>query len=101
MLRNGRLHEQTVDLLVGIELFDEREDVGLGGVCREPLVDRPHPHLGRVLVLEGHVHVGGRVVADQDRGEPERAELLDLLRDFGADLLGERLPVHERGCHGA
>jgi hypothetical protein len=50
-------------------------------------------------VLEPDVYVGGGIVADEDRGEPDLTELTNLLRDLASDPLGERLAVDQASCH--
>ena len=94
------LNEDPVDRIVGVELGDEVEDVALGRVGREAVVARVDPRLVRCLVLAPDVDVGGRIVAHENRREahglPERAH---VLRDLGANLQRQRLPVDPDSRH--
>ena len=68
-------------------------------VGRQPEVAGLDADLGRGLVLQPDVDVGGGVVADEHRREPDATEPRDLVGDLGADARGERLAVHERRGH--
>ena len=98
--RQRCLDDHTVDAVVLVQAPDQRKHVLLRGVLGEPLVDRPDPDLLGVGVLEADVDLRRRVVPDEDRREPERAELDDLPRHLLAHLRGERFTVHERRGHG-
>ena len=51
------------------------------------------------LVLAADVDLRRGVVPDQDRGEPELAELRDLGRDLLLDARREGAAVHQRRRH--
>ena len=98
------LDEDAVDLGVAIELGDERDELGLGDVGRELVVDRADPGLLAGLALVADVDVGGRVVADEDRrqaGRPlaGRDPRFDDVLDPPAERGGDRLAVENLGAH--
>src|SRR5204862_6793704 len=94
-----QLDEQAVDALVRVQLRDQREELVLGRLRGQPQVARlDADRLGGPL-LAADVDVGGRVVADEHRGEPDVAETGDPLGDLLADAGGERLAVDQRRCH--
>jgi hypothetical protein len=93
------LDEQAVDRVVGVQLLDEREQLGLGRRLRQPHVAGLDAHLLRRPVLAADVDVRGRVVADEDGREADVAELGDLGRDVRANPLRKRLAVHEGRRH--
>ena len=97
--RERQLDEDPVDLVVGVELVDEREDVRLGCVVASRRMSRASIPASVAAVLQPDVDVRGGVVADQHGREPDVTELLDLACDVGADPLRERLAVHERRRH--
>ena len=63
------------------------------------MVVRLDPGLARRLVLLPDVDVGGRVVADQHRGQARPAQLGDLGSDVLPDPRGQSGPVHPRRRH--
>jgi hypothetical protein len=93
------LHEEPVDRVVGIQLLDLLEQLLLGRLRGEPDVACIDSDLPGRLVLEPDVDVRCRIVADKDRREADLPELPNLVCDLAADALGERLAVHELGCH--
>ena len=97
--RQRELHEDPVHLGVDVQPVDERENVLLARVRREPHVAGVDPGLGRRLVLRRDVYVRGRVVTDEHRGEPYVPELRDVARDVCPHPGGELLPVHAHGGH--
>ena len=87
LLGQRDLDEDPVDLVVGVQLADQAEELVLRGRGIEAVVDGAHPDLLGALSLVGDVHLGGGVVADQHGGEARHAagmgvrELLDLTGD--------------------
>jgi hypothetical protein len=57
VLRQGKLHEDAVDPVVGVQLGDEIEDLALGRIRGEAVVTRLDPGLMRRLVLGADVDV--------------------------------------------
>ena len=100
VLGQRQLHEDPVHCVVGVEVGDELEDLGLGRVGWEAMVARVDPGLVRGLVLRADVDVRRGIVTDQDRrqadGLPERA---DVLGDLRPHLEGELFPVDAHGRH--
>ena len=101
--RSGQrqLDEQAVHLVVGVQLRDEPEQLLLRRRGREAHVARLDARVSGSAVLAADVDVGGGVVADEHRREPDAPDLSHLGGDLGPNPLGERLPVHECRGHGA
>ena len=99
VLRERQLDQDPVNLVVRVEPLDEREQLRLGGLEGEP--DRFVVQPGLVARLAFHVDVGGggRVLADQHRGEPGhhalRLELADLALELGAHRFADGLAVDQ------
>ena len=75
------------------------EQLGLGGVGGQVLVERRDAELGAVLVLEPDVGRARRVVADEDRAEPGRDAARPQVLDLGRQLrlhLGQQRRAVER-----
>ena len=68
--RERVLQQAGVDRVVGVELVDDRVQVGRGGVGPERDTHRGDAELGAVVVLHGDVLGARAVVADQQRAEP-------------------------------
>ena len=101
LLRQGELREDPGHARVGVQVGDEREQVGLGGVRGELVVDRLDAGLGAGLALHAHVDGRGGVVADEHGGEPDRnAERGHVAGHLAANRCGKRLSVHQGGGHG-
>ena len=101
LARERELDEDPVDAVVAVELVEELEQRALRRVGREPAVDAAQAVRGRGLVLLPHVDVRSRVVADEHRREPDRAELGDIGAHLLPHPLGERRALHQHGRHGA
>ena len=95
------LNEDAVDRVVRVQFGDQREQLVLRRLRGQVVVVRGDSGPASGLVLAPDVDLGGGIVADEDGREPERAERPGLLRDLGADPLGEPFPVHDRRSHGA
>src|SRR5215210_2934044 len=97
-----QLHEDPVDRGVGVQLADQRQQLLLARLGRQSQVARLDPDLERRAVLHPDVDVRGGVVADEDRGDPDRArECGHLGRHLRPDPRRQSLPVHERRGHRA
>ena len=95
-----QLHEDPVDLGIGVQARDEREHLLLARLRGQPDVARVDARLGRGLVLRADVDVRGRVVADEHRREADVPELRRPPRATpDAHPRGELLPVHAHGRH--
>ena len=85
VLGQRQLHQNAVDLRIGVQTVDQREQVRLGHLCRlgEGLVIQP----GLVAGLALHPHVGRRrgILAHEHRGESRR----DALRLERRDVRGQ------------
>jgi hypothetical protein len=101
VVRERELDEKAIDAVVGVELGDRREELFLRGVGGELEVARLHPGLRRGLLLQVDVDVRSGIVADEDGGEADVAELCNRRRDLLANLGAECLAVDERCRHEA
>ena len=69
VLRQRQLHDVAVARRVGVELVDQRLDVGLGRVGGQLALDRVHPDRLGLPVLHADVQLRRRVGADEHRGD--------------------------------
>jgi hypothetical protein len=99
LLRQRRLDEDAVDLLVLVELAHQREQVVLGRHGRQPVVDRLDAGRLGCLVLEADVDLGGRIVTDEHCREAHVSEPGDLLAHFPAHPGRKRGAVHQLRSH--
>ena len=67
--RQRQLHEDAVDLRIGIELADDVQELGLARRRRQRMVEGAHPRLEGVADLVADVDLARRVVADENDGE--------------------------------
>ena len=87
-----QLDEDAVDVVVGVQLGDAREQLVLRRVGGQPEVARVDAGLRRGLLLQVDVDVRGGVVADEHRGEARRGR---ARRPFGAP---PRAPSRRAPC---
>lgn len=71
-----------------VETLDQGEQLLLGDVGRQDVLERFHPDLDRAAVLVADVNLAGRIVADQDHGQAGRHMV--VVADL-AHVLGERV----------
>ena len=98
VVRQWELDEDSVDRVVRVQLLDLLQELLLGRLRRKADVPRVDAHLRGSRVLEPDVDVRGRIVADENRRQPDLAELTHLLGDLAADPLGGRLAVDQRAA---
>ena len=101
MLRQRRLDEDAVDRVVVVQLLDDRDQLLLRDVCREPPVVRADSHPLRRLVLAADVDVRRGIVADEHGREADVAQPGDVAGDLGLHFRGEGAAVHDRRRHRA
>jgi hypothetical protein len=103
VLGQGELDEDPVNRRVRVEAIEQRQELVLRSARLEVVVPRGDADLGAGASLGGDVDARGRILADEDRGEPRddpaRAQPGDLLRHLGAHLRGDRLAVDEPRGH--
>ena len=112
MVGKRELHQDSVDLGVGVELPDQRQELVLGSLVREGVLPGMDSHVPGGAVLHTDVHLGSRVFTHQHRRQPRRHPLLfleerdallelsaDLFRDVGAgNDLSAHLPISDKGA---
>ena len=101
LVQAGRLlHQECGARGIGVQLGDDRLDLGLRRVGRQVATDAGDADLGAVLVLGVDVPAAGRVVPDEDRAEPGLHAPLGQRRDafgeLGLDGLEGCRPVQDR-----
>ena len=100
--RQWHLDENAVDPRVGVQLVEERQEVGGGGRRRQDVAEAGKAGLGAGAGLRSDVDPRCRVVADQNDGEAGRAAGTGLDfpgagGDLGADLGGYGFGFEELG----
>jgi hypothetical protein len=97
------LDDEGIDGAIGVELRHRGQQVGLGRIGRDLLVERDQPVPLAHLVLLGDIASGGGIVADEDRSESHRrasrAQRLYPLADLGVDRVGHRRARHHDRSH--
>ena len=102
VLRERKLDENPVDVVVNVQLGDEIEDLVLRRVGREAMVARVDACLVRGLVLAADVDVRSGVISDEDRREADGLpECLHIVGHLGPNLRGESLSVDASRSHRA
>jgi hypothetical protein len=105
LLRQGQLHQDTVDGRIVIEGVDQREQARLGGVLGQIIGQRHNPDLLAGAALVAHVDRRGRILAHPDHRQARPApaageERLDAAADFVFDG-SRKLPAVDQLCrHG-
>src|SRR4051794_10718772 len=95
-----QLQQDAADRVVLTQLANQVRELVLRHARLELVVDRGDADLFAGLALVAHVHVRGRVVADEDRGEPWLGlHLGDLGAHAFAYLCGDGLAVDDPGAH--
>ena len=98
MLRQGELHDETVDVGVVVEEFNGLQKLGLGGLVAHAVDTGGEPHLVARLLLVGDVGHARPVLAHDYCGQmrcavPLLGQLAHLVGYFVFDLQGHRLAV--------
>ncbi len=100
----GHLEEDAVDLRVGVEPVEERRQVGRPGIGGQGVIEGPHPHPGGGPVLRPDVHLRGRVLPHQHRGQAHPlapgGQGGHPGGDLGLDGGGRLLAGEQAGAHG-
>jgi hypothetical protein len=68
-----QLDQDTVHRGIGIELLDQRQQLGLARVRGQAVLEALHARLARGLALAADIDGGGGVLADQHHRQPGRA----------------------------
>ena len=67
--RQRQLHENAVHGGIAVELRDQRQQVGLRDIGRQPVLERGHAGGLGLRVLAADIDLAGGVVADQHHGK--------------------------------
>jgi hypothetical protein len=70
----SHLHEDAIDARVPVELLDDGDNVGLGGVSRQVPAEVDDACLGAGLLLHAHVRRAVRAAPDENDGEARGLE---------------------------
>ena len=70
VLRQRQLHQNAVDIVVGIELGDQRQELGFAGGLRQVPLEARNAGRGRGFALGAHVHLACRIVAYEHGAKP-------------------------------
>src|ERR1700675_2687705 len=102
--RQRQLHQNAMHGGIVIELCDQRQQIGLRDISRQPVLERRHPGFLGLLVLAADIDLAGGVVADQHDGQARRQlmralDLGDFGRDPGAKLCCNDFSIDDTGGH--
>jgi hypothetical protein len=101
--RQGQLHDVAVHGGIGVELRHQVEKLLPGGVGRQVVTERRHPHGGAGLVLTADVGVAARIVTDENRGQTGDDTALrqpgHALGEVGLDRRRRGLAVQDQCRH--
>ena len=102
-LGQRQLYQDSVNGLIGVQPFDQRDQVGLRDIGRQPVFETFHVGGDGRLVLGRNIDLAGGVFTDQHHGQTGCAT--DLLEKGGNRVLdtvaktgGKRLAVDDLGC---
>ena len=65
LARERQLHEDAVDLVIGVEALDEREKLRQARGGGELVLEGAHARFDRLARLVGHIDAARRIVADE------------------------------------
>jgi len=89
---------------IAVEPRDQRQQIGLRDVVRQPVLERRHAGGLCLLVLAADINFAGGIVTDQHHGKARGQLMLaldagDLFRDAGAELCGNDFSIDDAGGH--
>jgi hypothetical protein len=91
LLRHRKLHQDAVDLGIGVERVYQGQKLGLARVRGETMLDAAQARFDGRLALVAHIDLAGGIVADQHDGEAWHDAMRRLeLRDDPCDLAPQR-----------
>ncbi len=104
MRRQRELHQDPVDARIRVEPTDERLEIALRRLGRQPVHLARNPHLRRSLLLVAHVDVRRGVVPDEHDLEAGRSPSLSrerrrALLHLGSNLRRDGLPIDDLRRH--
>ena len=83
MAGQGKLHQNPVHGLVSVEFFHQRQQIGLGRVGVELVLEGLKAHLHRLLGLVAHIYLARRILAHQHHRQPGDKAVF-FLQDAGS-----------------
>jgi hypothetical protein len=100
--RQRHLHEDAVDLRIGVEPGDERQQLVLRGLGRQTMLEALDPDFGAFLDLAADIHFARRIASHEDYRQARARRTggdhsLDRRPGFVVELAGDRAPVDHLG----
>ena len=100
LLGKRQLHQHAVHVRIDVQPPDQREQLGLGRLLGQDVLEARHPRLQAGLRLSSDVDLARRIVPDPDQRQPRpragaRLDLAHLLRALGAHLRGYGFAVDD------
>ena len=102
VLRQWQLNEDAVDGGIGVEVGDQRTQLGFGDVGGQRVLDRMEAAFLRHLRLRGDIDLACRILADDDDGEARlhaRAREIGHAGLYRRDNLVRQLPSVDALSH--
>ena len=101
MTRQRRLHQNAMDLQVGIELRDEFQQISFRSGLGQEVRDRSDGETGAHPLLHAHVNLRSGIIADPNESQARLHTALlqkrNALGGLGVNLFGNGTPVNEIG----
>ena len=102
MPRQRQLDKDAIHRGIGIELFNQRNQIGLGRFGRQLVFKAGHTGFNRLLALVADIDLAGRIIADQHHGQTGLAARLGFERcrsdaDAFAQGSGKGLAIDDPG----
>ncbi len=103
MLWQGQLHQNTVNLRIGVEFGDFCQDFSRRRIGGEHMFFRIKPGLSAGIDLVAHIDLRRGIFAHEDHGEPRTyalsGQFLGLLFEASTKFLRERVTVEKVSSH--
>ena len=103
VLRHRHLTQNAADVLVVVQLADEREQFLLRGLLRQCILFGIDAALLAGALLVADIDLARRILTDDDnrktRADAVFLQLVDFLEDASANLCGYHLAVHSDCTH--
>ncbi len=102
--RQRQLHEDAVDLRIGVEFVDQRGEFGLCRRCRQVVIARAETDVLAGTALVANVYSGSSIISDQHNGQPRRRPALRHALDHTRvqvveQFVGNAFAIEDPGGH--